>query len=350
MQILKDIHPTIVIGNPPYQNNAVGEQKTFNEPIYNQFMDLSYDLSGVVEMIHPARFLSNAGSTPKAWNRKMLADPHLKIIDFQQPSNSVFAETDIKGGVAVSLRNTDMEQAPIGLFTPYAELNAMIKKVSGRKDFVSMSNIVVTRTAYRFTPLMHEEHPEALAQLSDGHPYDVSTNIFERLPQIFFDEKPDDGKDYIRILGRTDNNRVYKYVQRDYIRPVANLDNYKVFLSKANGTGEFGEVLTPPFVGEPGTGNTETFISIGQLGSRYEAEALVKYVKTQFLRALLGALKTTQDITPEKWQYVPVQNFTPLSDIDWSLSVDAIDELLFTKYVLTADERDFILKSVKRMD
>lgn len=350
MQILQDIHPTIVISNPPYQNNAVGEQKTFNEPIYNQFMDLSYDLSGVVEMVHPARFLSNAGSTPKAWNLKMLADPHLKIVDYRQASSKVFTDTDIKGGVAVSLRNTDVEQAPIGLFTPYAELNAIMEKVCARKDFIPMSNIVVSRTAYRFTPLMHEEHPEALAQLSEGHPYDVSTNIFERLPQIFFDEKPGDGQNYIRILGRTDNNRVYKYVRRDYIRPVNNLDYYKVFLSKANGTGEYGEIITSPFVGEPGTGNTETFISIGKLGSRYEGEALVKYIKTRFLRSILGALKTTQDITPEKWQYVPLQNFTPMSDIDWSLSVDDIDELLYTKYELTAGERDFIHRKVQKME
>lgn len=350
MQILKDIHPTIVIGNPPYQNNAVGEQKTYNEPIYNQFMDLGYDLSGVVEMIHPARFLTNAGSTPKAWNRKMLADKHFRVIDFQQSSEKVFSDTEIKGGVAVSLRDTDVEQSPVGLFTPYAELNAMMKKVSAREDFASMSNIVVSRTAYRFMPLMHEEHPEALSQLSEGHPYDVSTNIFERLPQIFFDEKPEDRRDYIRILGRVDGNRVYKYVRRDYIRPVDNLDDYKVFLSKANGTGAFGEVLTAPFVGEPGTGNTETFISIGKLDSRFEAEALVKYIKTRFLRALLGVLKTTQDITPEKWQYVPVQNFTPQSDIDWSLSVDDIDDSLFTKYALTPDECDFICKKVQKME
>lgn len=350
MQILKDIHPTIVIGNPPYQNNAVGEQKTYNEPIYNQFMDLSYDLSGVVEMIHPARFLTNAGSTPKAWNRKMLADKHFRVVDFQQPSEEVFADTEIKGGVAVSLRDTDKELSPVGLFTPYSELNAMIKKVSARKDFSSLSDIVVSRTAYRFTPLMHEEHPEALSQLSEGHPYDVSTNIFERLPQIFFDERPEDGRDYIRILGRVDSNRVYKYVRRDYIRPVDNLDDYKVFMPSANSNGVFGEVLTAPFVGEPETGNTETFISIGKFSSLPEAEALVKYIKTRFVRSLLGVLKTTQHLTPKEWQYVPVQDFTLHSDIDWSLSVDALDVQLFTKYELTLDEQNFICKQVQKME
>lgn len=351
MKIIKeDIDPCIIISNPPYQDTAVGEQKTFNGPIYNLFIDSAYNVSGVVEMIHPARFLTNAGSTPKSWNKRMLDDPHLSIKDYKEKSDSVFDDTDIKGGVAVSLRDTDTEHKPVGVFTRFPELNSILLKVTESRGFKAMSDIVVTRTAYRFTDTMHEEHPEAMAQLSNGHPYDVSTNIFERLPQVFYDEKPDDGKDYILILGRMNNERTYKYVRRDYIRPVSNLDNYKVFLSKANGTGEFGEVLTSPFIGKPGVGNTETFISIGKFNTEYEANAAIKYIDTRFARALLGALKTTQDITPEKWAYVPLQNFTEISDIDWNLSVDEIDNILFEKYNLTAQERDFIRAEVKKME
>ncbi len=212
-----------------------------------------------------------------------------------------------------------------------------------------MSDITVSRTAYRFTDKMHEEHPEALAQLSNGHPYDVSTNIFERLPQVFFDKKPADGNNYIQILGRIDNQRVLKYVRRDYIRNVQNLDNYKIFLSKANGTGAFGETLTPPIVGAPSVGNTETFISIGLFDSEKEAKALMKYVCTKFARALLGALKTTQDITPEKWKYVPQQDFSDNSDIDWSLPIDEIDEFLYKKYNLSPTEISFIKENVQTM-
>ena len=348
MNSLKQLGTKIIIGNPPYQDNAVGEQKTYNGPLYNIFLDCAYDVSGVVEMIHPARFLTNAGSTPKAWNKKMLEDPHLAIQNYW--GKSIFDDTEIKGGVAISLRNDEVKNKPIGLFTPYPALNSMLQTVINRKDFKSMSDIVVTRTAYRFTDKMHEDHPEALAQLSNGHPYDVSTNIFERLPQVFFDEKPNDGKDYIRILGREDNARVMKYVRRDYIRPVVNLDDYKVFLSKANGTGAFGETLTLPIVGEPGVGNTETFISIGKFATLFEAKAVSKYVATRFARALLGVLKTTQDITPEKWKFVPLQNFSELSDIDWSLSIDEIDALLCKKYKLSAAERDFIHDKVKPME
>lgn len=339
----------IIIGNPPYQDDAVGEQKTYNGPIYNHYLDCAYIISDVVEMIHPARFLSNAGSTPKAWNKKMLEDKHFGICEFWNKSVSLFDETDIKGGIVISLRDKKVEKGAIGLFTPYQELNAIVQSVCKDKKFKSMSDIVVSRTAYRFTDLMHKEHPEAMSQLSNGHPYDVSTNIFERLPQVFFGEKPNDCNEYIRIIGRIDNARIMKYVRRDYIREVENLDGYKVFMAKANGTGAYGETLTPPIVGEPAVGNTESFISIGNFCTGSEASALMKYISTKFVRALLGALKTTQDITPEKWKFVPQQDFSEASDIDWSLSVEDIDALLYKKYNLTDTEIIFINEKVQAM-
>lgn len=274
MEELITLGTDVIIGNPPYQDNAVGEQKTYNGPLYNLFLDCAYSVSGVVEMIHPARFLSNAGSTPKAWNKKMLEDKYLGICEFWPKSDKLFDDTDIKGGITISLRDDQVNKGPIGLFTPYPELNAILQTVSNHKGFKPMSDMVISRTAYRFTDKMHEDHPEAIGQLSNGHPYDVSTNIFERLPQVFFDEKPNDENEYIRILGRVGNVRTMKYVRRDYIREVENLDGYKLFLSSANSNGVFGETLTLPFVGEPGVGNTETFISIGNFSSICEANAV----------------------------------------------------------------------------
>ena len=262
----------------------------------------------------------------------------------------VFDDTEIKGGVAVSVRDKDVHKTPIGLFTPYPELNSILETVTHRKDFKPMSDIVVTRTAYRFTDKMHEDHPEAMSQLSKGHPYDMSTNIFERLPQVFFDVKPEDGNDYIRILGREDNARVIKYVRRDYVREVDNLDDYKALLSSANSNGAFGEALTPPIIGEPGMGNTETFISIGKFKTAFEAESVQKYVATRFVRALLGVLKTTHHLTPETWAYVPQQDFSQSSDIDWSLSVGEIDSLLFEKYQLSKAEVAFVEERVQSMN
>ena len=218
-----------VIGNPPYQDETIGDNKGYAPPVYHKFLENAYKIGDVVEMIHPARFLFNAGSTPKQWNEQMLQDPHLKVLYFEQDSSKVFSNTDIKGGVVITHHDNIKDYGAIGTFTAYEELNIILKKVKSRDDFSSFSNIVITRTAYRLTDKMDTDHPEALGQLSDGHAYDMSTNIFERLPQIFYDKKPQDGAEYIQILGRENNERVYKFVRRDYIMRANDWSNGNIF-------------------------------------------------------------------------------------------------------------------------
>lgn len=80
-----------------------------------------------------------------------------------------------------------------------------------------------------------------------------------------------------------------------------------------------------------------------------ETKAAKKYISSKFTRALLGILKKTQDVTPEKWKYVPLQDFTASSDIDWSQSVADIDKQLYRKYDLDDKEIAFIETHVKEM-
>lgn len=84
-----------IIGNPPYQEET---KDTSDKPVYDGFINGSYQISSKVLLITPARFLFNAGKTPKAWNEKMLADKHLKVLEYQQVSGNVFPNTDIRGG------------------------------------------------------------------------------------------------------------------------------------------------------------------------------------------------------------------------------------------------------------
>ena len=335
-----------VIGNPPYQETL---QNTSDKPIYNDFMDASYQISDKVELITPARFLFNAGKTAKVWNEKMLNDVHLKVLYYEPDSSKVFSNTDIKGGVAITYRDGNAEFGAIGSFTPYNELNDILHKVKNHKSFVSIEKIVITSFAYHYTDRLHEDYPDAASRLSKGHAYDLKSNAFDRLSDVYQDEKPDDGHDYIRIFGRQNNERTYKFIRRDYVNNVANLDKYKLFMPKANGTGAFGEVLTLPEISEPGVGATESFVSIGLFDTAEECDNLLKYIKSRFMRAMLGVVKITQDLTPSKWKYVPLQDFTAHSDIDWSKSVAEIDRQLYRKYDLTADEIEFIETHVKEM-
>ncbi|CAK7036166.1 MAG: hypothetical protein BACD_00119 [Bacteroides rodentium] len=339
-----------IIGNPPYQDEAIGDNKTFAPPIYHKFLENAYKVGDVVELIHPARFLFNAGNTPKQWNRQMLEDPDLKVLTYEPDSKKVFPNTEIKGGVAVTYHQKDGSFGAIGTFTPYQELNSIFRKVDGIEGFESLSSIVVTSYAYHFTDTMHKENPDAASLLSKGHAYDLKSNVFDRLPMIFLDEKPDDGKEYVRVLGRANNSRAYKYIRSEYINEVSNLKFYKVFLPSANGSGGLGETLAAPLIGEPGVGYTETFISLGCFDEKESAEALLKYVKTKFARALFSILKVTQHITVETWSYVPMQDFGRTSDIDWKGAVSDIDMQLYQKYGLTDGEIRFVESKVKEMD
>jgi len=77
---------------------------------------------------------------------------------------------------------------------------------------------------------------------------------------------------------------------------------------------------------------------------------LRKYIKTKFARAMLGVKKVTQHNPKATWEYVPMQDFTPSSDINWNQSISEIDNHLYTKYGLTEEEVTFIETMVKEME
>ena len=336
-----------VVGNPPYQNELTGDSNTAT-PTYNTFMDEAYRVSDVVELITPARFLFNAGYTPKEWNQKMLNDEHFKVLYFTPNSAEIFKDVDIKGGVAITYRDQNQNFGAIGVFTRFPEMNSILHKILEHKPFSSLTNVIVTSFAYHYSEIMYKENPQLKGRSSKGHAYDLQSNTFSVFPELYSDSKQD-GSDCIRILGREGNSRCWKYIKRRYVNDVSNLDSYKVCYAKATGKGEFGETLPDAIIGEPGDGATVTFISIGSFTTLDEANNCAKYTKTKFARTLLSVLKVTQDNTPSKWKYVPLQDFTPSSDIDWSKAVHEIDLQLYRKYGLDENEIDFIETHVKEM-
>lgn len=347
---VKEMKFDAVVGNPPYQEET-GGQSSAQKSIYNYFIDGSEELADKVSLIHPARFLFNAGNTPKEWNTKKLNDIHFKVIKYWSDSSDVFPTVDIKGGVAVTYWDKNSEYEPIGLFTPYEELSSIVKKVIPTIED-SLATVVTNRGIYRYSDLAYSEQPEEMSKNSDRR---ITTSSFEKMPKLFTEDKPNDGHEYVQLLGNVKNKRCYRWFRRDYIAPVENLEKYKVIVPKANGSGAIGEVLSTPLIGTPliGTpliGYTETYISIGSIDSLSEAEAILKYVKTKFARTMLGVLKVTQDNTKETWKYVPMQDFTDNSDIDWSKSVHEIDLQLYKKYGLSDEEIAFIESKVKPMD
>ena len=327
----------VVIGNPPYQEET---KDTSDKPIYNYFMSEAYKFADKVCFITPARFLFNAGKTPKKWNAKMLNDKHLKVAYYEQDSSNVFPNTDIKGGVAITYRDTQENFGKIGTFTHFEELNSILRKVLNN-SFESIEPIVGVQLDYKF------KKEFKISQVG------LKTNVFKKQKHLFTDSQVTDTQ--VAILGLNGRNRVYKYIESKYFDLPQNHQKWKVYLPKSNGSGAIGEVLsTPlvgePLVGEPLVGHTETFIGIGEFNNREEAENLLKYIKTKFARTMLGTLKITQDNTRSAWRNVPLQYFTNNSDIDWSQSITQIDQQLYKKYGLDEREIKFIEEKVREME
>ncbi len=337
----------VVIGNPPYQEESLG---TSDDSIYHFFMDESYQLADKTILITPARFLFNAGKTPKPWNHKMLNDDHLKVEYYEQDSTKVFPTTDIKGGIAITYRDINKKFGKIGIFTSYPELNSIAHKV-GSFGGKTLDSIISGQGIYRFTQTMHSEHPKVIKILSKSHPNDVGSGVLNTLHNvIFFEKQPNDGNKYYEVLGLYRNKRVYHYIREDYLNKPAGYDKFRVVLPKANGSGSIGEVLSTPLIATPLMGFTQTFISIGSFDLQNEAENCLKYVKTKFARTMLGILKITQDNPRSKWEKVPMQDFTSNSDIDWTKSIPEIDQQLYKKYSLNEEEINFIETKGKEMD
>ncbi len=338
----------VVTGNPPYQENSGTSAR--DDAIYNYFYDLAEKISPVYCLISPARFLFNAGSTNKVWNQKMLNDEHIKPVYFNQKSSEVFPNTDIKGGVAILYRDENKNFGQIGTFTSHSELQDILYKVEHHDGFKPIHSHITGRGIYRLTELAIQAHPEIENLQSKGHKNDVGSGAFKILSNIiFFDDKPNDEFEYIKILGLENMERVYKFVRKDYLNTPYGFDAYKVVLPKANGSGAIGEILSTPLIVEPLIGYTETFIGIGSFSKKTEAQNALKYIKSKFARTMLGVLKITQDNPKDKWQKVPLQDFTSESDIDWSKSIPEIDQQLYKKYGLDQSEIDFIETKVKAM-
>lgn len=342
MEQLKEMNLNFTIGNPPYQLTT---ERTSDEQIYPHFIDLGAQLVRRATLITPARYLFDAGKTPKEWNQKILNNPHFKVILYKANSIEVFPNVDIKGGVAVIYHDQKTEFGKIGLYTAHDELSDIKERIM-KTHPASLSDLIYASESYRLTEQLHKENPWAIDRLSKGHQYDITTNIFGKLKELF-QEEPQEG--YVGLCGRDRTKRCIRYIKRKYIEDHPNLEKYKVFVPKSNGSGAIGEVLSTPLIGEPLIGGTQTFISIGAFDSRSEAEACLKYIKTKFARTMLGILKVTQHNPKNTWRFVPLQDFTSGSDIDWSQSVAEIDRQLYKKYALTPDEIAFIEEKVRPM-
>ncbi len=98
-------------------------------------------------------------------------------------------------------------------------------------------------------------------------------------------------------------------------------------------------IISTPFVGEPGSISSETYLCIGPFDSKNQAESVLSYLSCRLTRFLILLHKPSQDTTRKVYTFVPIQNWTK----QWT------DKDLYTKYSLSASEIAFIETVVRPM-
>ena len=346
---LKNMKFDLIISNPPYQLNDGGAQASAI-PIYQKFIEQAKKLNPrFITMIIPSRWMTGGKGLDK-FRDEMIHDKHIiKLYDFLN-SKEIFNGVDIKGGVCYFLRDNKIEtKCEIHTIDTEGEKISIRFLAEENTDIFIRNNILlqikqkIDQCPKFFNSVVSARKPYGLEAETMINPSKFG------LPQ-FSDIPIENG---FRILGLGQKQkRMWKYIPNNYPIPKQNesLHAYKVFIAEAYGCGAIGEVPSTPVLSTPGELCTETFLQIGPFKSKIEAQNVIRYIRTKFFRCLVGIQKQTQHTTSKVYRFVPMQDFTDSSDIDWSKPITEIDQQLYRKYKLTEEEISFIETMIKPMD
>ena len=334
-----------IVGNPPYQVMDGGGNGAAAVPIYNKFVEIAKSISpDYISLIMPAKWYGG-GRGLDEFRENMLNETHIEtIFDYPNPKE-IFPTANISGGVCyfrwhkgynshevtfenvisgnrVSARRVLNEFIPYDIFPRYNEATSIIHKVLGSANYMPLSKIIAP---YK--------------------PFGLRT--YER----GFEVRREDSDLVLHTskgIGYVERNSVTASV--DYVNAY-NVITGKALSGHLGETDENGQVkvLATTKVIAPNEVCTESYIAIGKFDTDIEANNAYKYLCTKFSRFLLLQALPTLDIRKERFIFVPMQEFTANSDIDWNKSIEGIDAQLYAKYNLSNEEIAFIESMIKPM-
>ena len=266
---------------------------------------------------------------------------NISEMHFYEDTSKVFDNVEIKGGICYFLSENSINETL--KFVKYSEDKVVS---TNRKLFLEGLDIILT-DEYQFNILEKVKNDKfsPLTNITKGR------NAFGIIgKQSAVDEVSEkeffDGACELRCKA----NQI-RYITEDKVTKNIELFNrFKIFISKSAGAPHTDKrVIGEPYIGVRKTACTDSLIPIGDFDTLEEAENLQKYIKTKFLRFLVSLVKSSQNTTQIVYRFVPMQDFTNQSDIDWTKSIDEIDKQLFDKYDLFDEEREHIKTAIKEM-
>ena len=109
-------------------------------------------------------------------------------------------------------------------------------------------------------------------------------------------------------------------------------------------------VLSSVMILKPAVVCTQSYLVGGTFATEEEARNFMSYLSTKFARYLLLQTITSQDLSPEKFMFVPIEDYTSASDIDWTIAdIANIDRQLYAKYGITPEEAAIAEHTIKAM-
>ena len=331
-----------IVGNPPYQIMDGGGAGAAATPIYNHFVTIAKNLNpNYVSMIIPARWYAG-GRGLDDFRVDMLTDKRLEVIVDFPSEKDCFPTANISGGICYFRWNKDSKEEKCQFINVIKN-----KRVSAQRDLNAHESFLRYNEAVSIIDKISAISKTSMSSIIAPYmPFGLRS--YERGTAL--PESPTD------VLMH--HSKGTGYVSRDMIKACFEyVDKYNVIIGKAisghlGETDENGQVklLATTKIINPGEVVSESYLAIGIFDSYSEANACYKYVISRFARFLLLQGLTSMNITNERFLFVPLQDFTKGSDIDWSSSVSEIDKQLYKKYGLADNEISFIESMIKPME
>ena len=321
----------VIIGNPPYQlSDGGGGGGTSATPIYQKFVQTAIKLNPrFLSMIIPSRWFSG-GRGLDDFRSQMLNDKRIsKIFDFPNASDC-FPGVQIKGGVNYFLwSNNYSGDCDISTFKNDSFLPSVKRPLlqEGMTTFIRYNEAI---SIYDKVKTFNEDTFES--NVSSQKPFGFRSNF----------------SDFSFVNNEENEIKLYRYgplgfLKREQIQVNSELiDKIKVIISKAgSGSDSFPhQILGQPFISEPKSVCTETYLIIGVFENFEEAENLISYVSTKFFRFMVSLIKNSQNVSKNVFSLVPIQDYSK----QWT------DELLYKKYNISQDEQAFIDSIIRPMN